>query len=254
MRIAVAGGTGTAGRYVVDAAVAAGHEVVVLSRAAGVDLTRDGGLEDALNGVEAIIDATNPPSTRASVARPFFEDVAARLQRLGQRSGVERLVVLSIVGIDRVPGFGYYAAKSRQEEVARHGSLSVTIVRATQFHEFAAQVVAQTRKGSFAAVPVMRSQPVAARALGEVLADVATRPPQDAMLEVAGPREEDIVALARAVIRSRGRRILVSPLYLPGATGRAFRGGALLPDAGARIVGPAFSDWLATADSASPPL
>ncbi|MHB1212687.1 MAG: NAD-dependent epimerase/dehydratase family protein, partial [Candidatus Nanopelagicales bacterium] len=44
MRIAVAGGTGTAGRYVVDAAVAAGHEVVVLSRAAGVDLTRDGGL------------------------------------------------------------------------------------------------------------------------------------------------------------------------------------------------------------------
>ncbi|MDO8309287.1 MAG: SDR family oxidoreductase [Actinomycetota bacterium] len=254
MRIAVAGGTGTAGRYVVGAARAAGHDVVVLSRAAGVDLTGDDGLENALVGVEAIVDATSPPSTRASVARSFFADVAARLQRVGHRSGVQRLVVLSIVGIDRVPGFGYYAAKQWQEGVARDGPLSVTIVRATQFHEFAAQVVAQTRKGSFAAVPVIRSQPVAARALGEVLADVATRPPQDAMLEVAGPREEDIVALARAVIRSRGRRILVSPLYFPGATGRSFRDGALLPDAGARIVGPAFSDWLATADSAWPPL
>ncbi|MDP1878340.1 MAG: SDR family oxidoreductase [Actinomycetota bacterium] len=254
MRIAVAGGTGTAGRYVVGATKAAGHEVVVLSRAAGVDLTGDDGLEEALAGVEAIVDATSPPSTRASTAQSFFEDVAARLQRVGHRSGVQRLVVLSIVGIDRVPGFGYYAAKVRQEAVARDGPLSVTTVRATQFHEFAAQVVAQTRKGSFAVVPVMRSQPVAARALGEVLADVATRPPQDAMFEVAGPREEDIVALARTVIRSRGRRIMVSPLHLPGATGRAFRDGALLPDAGARIVGPAYSDWLATADSAWPPL
>ena len=35
MRIAVAGGTGVVGRHTVEAARAAGHEVVVLSRAQG---------------------------------------------------------------------------------------------------------------------------------------------------------------------------------------------------------------------------
>ena len=34
MRIAVAGGTGVVGRYVVEAARAAGHETVVISRSA----------------------------------------------------------------------------------------------------------------------------------------------------------------------------------------------------------------------------
>ena len=37
MRIAVAGGKGTVGKYVVGSACQAGHEVVVISRSAGVD-------------------------------------------------------------------------------------------------------------------------------------------------------------------------------------------------------------------------
>ena len=38
MRIAVAGGTGVVGRHAVEAARAAGHEVVVLSRSSGADV------------------------------------------------------------------------------------------------------------------------------------------------------------------------------------------------------------------------
>ena len=42
MRIAVAGGTGMVGKYVVEAITGAGHEAVVLSRSRGVDLRTDG--------------------------------------------------------------------------------------------------------------------------------------------------------------------------------------------------------------------
>lgn len=48
MRIAVAGGTGIVGRHVAEAAGAAGHEPVILSRSSGVDLRSDVGLAAAL--------------------------------------------------------------------------------------------------------------------------------------------------------------------------------------------------------------
>ena len=43
MRIAVAGGTGVVGRHVVEAARGRGHEVVVLARSQGVDLSTGAG-------------------------------------------------------------------------------------------------------------------------------------------------------------------------------------------------------------------
>ena len=49
-------------------------------------------------------------------------------------------VALSIVGIDRVP-LGYYVGKLRQEELCLAGRVPATVLRATQFHEFPAQVL-----------------------------------------------------------------------------------------------------------------
>jgi len=68
MRIAVAGGTGIVGRYVAEAAGAAGHEPVILSRSSGVDLRSDVGLAAALDGVEVIIDTTNSGTTNGAKA------------------------------------------------------------------------------------------------------------------------------------------------------------------------------------------
>ena len=162
MRIAVAGGTGMVGKYVVEAITGAGHDAVVLSRSRGVDLRTDSGLAHALDGVEVIVDAANPDSISGAKATAFFTDVTARLQSVGFAHGVARLVTLSIVGIDRVPDYGYYRAKLAQEAVATAGPVPVTIVRATQFHEFPAQILGRARFGPLAAMPVMRVQPVAA--------------------------------------------------------------------------------------------
>ena len=59
MRIAVAGGTGLVGRYVVTALIDAGHDPVVMARSHGVDLVAGTGLDPALAGAQAVIDVSN---------------------------------------------------------------------------------------------------------------------------------------------------------------------------------------------------
>jgi hypothetical protein len=61
------------------------------------------------------------------------------LQRTGARQGVEHIVTLSIVGIDKT-SFGYCAAKHEHEHErdAASGPVPGTVMRATQFHEFPA--------------------------------------------------------------------------------------------------------------------
>lgn len=248
MRIAVAGGTGVAGTYVVEAARTDGHDVVALSRRTGVDVVTGDGLARALSGAEVVVDALNVGTTDRRRATEFFVRTTRNLQQAAASAGVARIVLLSIVGIDRVPGFGYYAAKLAQEDEATKGPLPVTVVRATQFHEFAAQILGRMRLGRLALVPTMRIQPVAARSLGRCLVEVATGPEGSGRLEVAGPEAVPLVDLARQTATRGGRRTLVLPLPVPGRTGKALRHGALLAGPDARVIGPGPSEWLAGDD------
>ena len=253
MRIAVAGGTGTVGRYVVQAAEQSGHHVVVLSRRAGVDVRKGDGLDAALEGIEVVVDATHAGTTNRAKATAFFCEVSRRLQTVATAQGVTRLVTLSIVGVDRVPGFGYYQAKLAQEAAVLEGPLPVTIVQATQFHEFPAQILGRTRMGPVAVVPRMRVQSVAARTVGEVILEVATGSLGQEMVEVAGPEPADLVDLARSVVARRDQRVAVIPVRVPGRSGKAMRSGALLPTPGVRLAGPGFAHWLAGEDLAAVP-
>jgi uncharacterized protein YbjT (DUF2867 family) len=253
VRIAVAGGTGTVGRYVVESAKESGHDVVVLSRASGVDLRQGDALGDALHDVEVIVDVSNPKTTNGTQAADFFVDVNKRLQVAGRAAGVTRLVSLSIVGIDNFP-FGYYRAKLAQEDAVLSGPLLSTVVRATQFHEFAAQILVRTRRGPIAGMPMMRIQPIAARCVADVLLSSAVAPPEDRTIKIAGPQEESLVVMARSILRDRGIRAFVLPLRVPGAAGKMMRSGAQLPAAGTRVIGPTFEEWLGTADSKFPRL
>ncbi len=249
MRLAIAGGTGVVGRQVVNVAAGEGHETVVLSRSAGVDLRDRAQVSAALEGADVIIDVANTATANAKRATAFFTEVTARLASGGASRGVSRLVVLSIVGLERVSGYGYYRAKLAQEQVARRGPLPVTIVRATQFHEFASQILARTRVGPVSFVPIMRVQPIAARSVAEYLVQTAGKPASDDPVEIAGPDQADLVTLARDVARRQHRRLAVLPITFPGATGKAMRHGGQLPGPDAEILGPNFTDWAATADN-----
>lgn len=251
MRIAVAGGTGVVGRHVVSALADAGHEPVVLARSRGVDVATGAGLTTALEGVGALVDVTNVPTIRRRTAVDFFQATTRTLLDAAAAAGVGHYVVLSIVGIDDVPS-GYYAGKRRQEELALAGELPVSVLRATQFHEFPGQVLAQGPAGPLRFVPRMRVQPVAAAEAGAAVAELAAGAAVGRAPDLAGPEVHELPDLARRLLRARGERGAVVGLRLPGELGRQMRSGGLLPGAGTRRGAATFEQWLAAGERVPP--
>jgi uncharacterized protein YbjT (DUF2867 family) len=245
-KIAVAGATGRVGRHVVDVLEARGHEVVRMSRATGVDIATGDGLDEALDGVEAIVDAATYPTPDQQAATEFFVTATRNLQAAGERAGVQRIVVVSIIGTDKQTA-GYGAAKAAHERAMLEGPIPVTILRAAQFHEFVEQLVDWGRQGDVAYVPKMRTQLVAARTVAEALADLATSsvPANGSIPEIAGPREESLVDVAALLTERRGEATQIVAVTAPEEFGGELNeSGALLPGPHATLAGPTFAEWL----------
>ena len=251
-RIAVAGATGRVGRHVVDILDAHGHDVVAMSRASGVDIVTGEGLANALGGVEIVIDAASGPSPDQQAATEFFAAAARNLHEAGARAGVRRMLVVSIIGIDRFTA-GYGAAKVVHERSALAGPVPARILRAAQFHEFVAQVVDWSTQGDVSYLPAFRTQLVAARTVAEQLVEMAIA--SDAELapaaagapfpEIAGPRAENLVDVARLLVAKRGVPVDVQLLTdSPDPDRDLYASGAMLPGPGATLAGPTFAEWL----------
>ena len=245
-KIAVAGATGRVGVHIVDLLEADGHEVVQIARSKGVDVITGEGLAEALQGVDTVIDATTPPTPDEQAAIEFFTTAAGNLQEQGERAGVRRMVLVSIVGIDRFSG-GYNAAKVLQEQTHLRGPLPVRILRATQFHEFVEQLMEWGRQGDVVHLWRMRTQLVAARTVAEALVELAVDDdpvpaPGDAPIwEIGGPREESLVEAARRLAARNGDPVRVEGADPPDPL---FETGGSLPGPDATLAGPTFDEWL----------
>jgi hypothetical protein len=131
------------------------------------------------------------------------------------------------------------------------GPIPVRVLRAAQFHEFVAQLVEWGRQGEVSYVPKMRTQLVAARTVAGALVDLATGP-ESAMgssgappLEIAGPREEDLVETATLLAARRGDAVRIEGVSDPADPDRnLYETGALLPGPDATLAGPTFEEWL----------
>jgi uncharacterized protein YbjT (DUF2867 family) len=246
-KIAVTGATGRLGSQLVDVLEGQGHEVVPIARSKGVDVITGEGLVDALQGVEVVVDLATGPSPNEKEATEFFTTSTHNLQEAGVQAGVKRIVLVSIIGIDRFHT-GYNAAKLAQEKAAREGPIPTRIVRAAQFHEFVEQLLEWSRQGDAAYVPAMNTQVVAARALAEVLAELVTdSEPTAPMIEVAGPRAERLVDLARMLVAERGEGLEVNETTDFFPEGDVYDSDAPLPGADATLVGPTYEEWLKAA-------
>jgi uncharacterized protein YbjT (DUF2867 family) len=253
-KIAVVGATGRVGRHVVGVLEAGGHNVVPIARSLGVDVVTGEGLEEALTGVESVIDAATGPSPDQEPATKFFAAAARNLQETGERAGVQQIVVVSIIGCDRFTA-GYGAAKVAHEQAMLSGPIPTRILRAAQFHEFVAQLVEWGTRGDVSYVPRMRTQLVAARTVAQALADLATGPAPESSAasipEIAGPREENLIDMVALLVARRGDRLRIEPVSDP-VFANVFETGALLPGPGATLAGPTFEEWLDSTYRARP--
>jgi uncharacterized protein YbjT (DUF2867 family) len=249
--VAVVGGTGTVGAFIVAELALRGHEVRVLTRrppAGGaarhhpVDLSSGEGVAEAVAGARVVVDASNPRPPRKRRARSVLLDGTRHLLEAEIEAGVEHHILVSIVGIDAVP-FSYYQTKVAQERAVQAGPTPWTIVRATQFHQLLDETF-----GSFARVGLLpRSsiplQPIDPRRATALIARSVEEGPCGDRREIAGPEISSVTELAHTWKRATDKSGLLVPPPIIGETRRALRRGALTaPDA--ESAGPTFAQWL----------
>ena len=145
MKIAVIGGTGFVGGYLVDALIWSGHEVSVLVRpgserklrsSAGVtaiqgDLSSVAALGSVVEGCDAVI--YNVGILREFPRRGITYEASqyeglVRTVEAAREAGVSRFILMSANGVKRA-GTPYQDTKRRAEEYALQSGLDVTVFR-----------------------------------------------------------------------------------------------------------------------------
>jgi len=256
MKAIVIGGTGLAGRHIVAALTAAGHDASAASPSRGVDAYTGEGLADALKGADIVVDASNSPSQDEAQASEFFRTSTRNLLAAERDAGVRHHVLLSIVGVDRIPDFGYYNAKVAQEQAVESGygpgvvdgTPAYSIVRATQFFEYVTTIMAWNTDGETVRLSGQRFQPLALDDLAHALVDVAAGTPTRGIVEIAGPEVLHLDDAARRILAAHpdGRTVTADPGTRP--LGVDAESDALTAGADARLGATDFATWLARGD------
>src|SRR5258706_9724449 len=209
MKLTVIGGTGLIGSQVVQKLTAAGHDAEPAAPSTGVDLITGKGLDQALEAAEVVVNLANSP-TFDEASLDFFRISMNNLLAAGERAGVRHHVILSIVGVDKVPQLDYYRAKTLQEDLLRQWPAPYSIVRATQFFEFMNTVLSETSNDTTVRLPATRLQPIAAADVVDAVVEVSAGAPLQGIRNVAGPDVFPLDELGRVTLAARrdGRTVI----------------------------------------------
>jgi hypothetical protein len=113
---------------------------------------------------------------------------------------VTRTVVLSNVGVDRSPDYGHSVAKLAQENAHRSSSPDTLVLRATQVHDFAEQILNWNTADGIASIIDVPLQPVDRTEIVRLLLDLATGARTDDT-QLAGPKPDRLVEQFRELVR-----------------------------------------------------
>jgi uncharacterized protein YbjT (DUF2867 family) len=101
VKVGVLGGTGTVGSQAVAALERRGHEVRVLARSTGFDVTVGSGMDAASAGLDTLVDCLGVEKAAERAALPVLVDgLRSTLDRAADL-GVGHVVSLSILSCDR---------------------------------------------------------------------------------------------------------------------------------------------------------
>ncbi|KVK91918.1 NmrA family transcriptional regulator [Burkholderia ubonensis] len=204
MKIVVIGGSGLIGSRVVTLLGEAGHQVLAASPRTGVNTITGEGLTDALTDADVVVDVANAPSWEPQAVLDFFRTSARNLGKAEVAAGVRHHVALSIVGCDRMPENGYFAAKVAQEQAIEAAGVPYTIVRATQFMEFIGGIADSGTEGGTVRIGDGLFQPIAAEDVAVLLAQIALAGPLNGTVEIAGPDRSPFAEIVARYLKSVG--------------------------------------------------
>ncbi|MBF6336349.1 SDR family oxidoreductase [Nocardia abscessus] len=243
MKIVVIGGTGLIGSKLVARLGEHGHQAVPAAPNTGVNSITGEGVKEALQDANVVIDVSNSPSFADNDVMEFFRTSTTNLLEAAGAAGVGHYVALSVVGSERLPDSGYLRAKVAQEELIEGSGLPYSIVRATQFFEFAGGIADSATVDGQVRLPGSSVQPIAADDVAAAVGRTAAGEPKNGTIEIGGP---EIIALdewIRTVLsaRSDARTVVTDPeaRYFGAVPQRE-----LLPGSDAQLAQTRLSEWL----------
>ncbi|MCK9606376.1 MAG: SDR family oxidoreductase [Methylomonas sp.] len=244
MKIVIIGGTGLIGTKLVYRLRQKGHEVVAASPNTGVNTITREGLAEVLVGTQVVVDVANAPSFEDKAVLEFFEISGRNLLAAEEAAGVGHHLALSVVGTERLLDSGYFRAKLAQEKLVKTSKIPYTILRSTQFFEFAKSIIQSAVDGDTIYLSPALFQPIAADDVAAALADLAVGLPINGMVEVAGPDRFPLDAFAQQYLDATNdnRRVIadVNARYF----GTELNDQSLTPGDGPRIGSTRFEAWL----------
>src|SRR5215212_9893705 len=203
MKIVVIGGTGLIGKKLIPLLRERGHEAVAASPSSGVNTLTGEGLAGAVAGAAVVVDVANSPSFEDRAVLAFFETSGRNLLAAEAAAGVGHHVALSVVGADRLPDSGYMRAKVAQEKLIKASKVPYTIVRSTQFFDFAGGIAQSATEGQTVRLPPALMQPIVSDDVAAALADIAVGEPRNGTVELAGPEPIRMDELVRRFLGAK---------------------------------------------------
>lgn len=244
----ITGATGRIGTPTTSQLRAGGHDVRALSRRSGPGLVTgdlltgagigvgvgefgdeaERGSTNVFAGVDVVIHlATTNGAKDIQVAKNLFEAAA--------QAHVKHVVLLSIVGIDKIP-MGFYRQRVEIEEIAQKSGVPLTLQRATQFHPFVEAMFTAQRFSPVIIRPSIRFQPIATEEVAARLVTLATGDPMGRVDDIGGPQQLTAAELLDAWKQATGSHRPSVPLRVPGKLFKAFADGENL------VPGPGFGE------------
>src|SRR5919107_154522 len=247
MKIVVIGGSGLIGSKLVRKLLGQGHQAVSAALESGVNTLNRGGLDEALDSADVVVDVSNSPSLEDAAALKFFETSTGNIVDAEAAAGVGHHVALSVVGTERLSESGYFRAKIAQEKLIERSSIYYSIVHATQFFEFLKRIADDATDGNTVRLASVLIQPMAAEDVASAVGRIAVGSPVNGIVEVAGPQQFRLDELIRQLLRERRdpREVITDPhaRYF----GVELDERTLLPGDDARLAETRFEDWLSQA-------
>ncbi|MET7335758.1 SDR family oxidoreductase [Nonomuraea sp. NPDC005650] len=245
MKIVVIGGSGLIGSKLVAKLGEHGHEAVAASPRSGVNTLTGEGLAEVLAGAQVVVDVSNSPSFEPAAVMEFFETSTRNLLAAEAEAGVGHHVALSVVGTERMPDNGYFAAKIAQEQLIEKSGIPFSLVHATQFFEFIRGIADDATDGATVRIAPVLFQPMAGEDVAQAVGRVAAGQPLNGRVEVAGPEQTRMDEFFRDALAAWGdsRTVVTDPQATYFGAVPSER--TLVPGEDARLGTIRYRDWLA---------
>ncbi|MGC4942110.1 SDR family oxidoreductase [Kribbella sp. DT2] len=245
MKIVVIGGTGLIGSKLIRRFAAHGHDAVAAAPSTGVNTLTGEGLDEVLTGADVVVDVSNSPSFEPAAVLEFFTTSTTNVLAAEQRAGAGHHVALSIVGTERLPGNGYFAAKIAQEDLIVKSGVPYSLVHATQFFEFTLGIADAATTGSQVRIAPVKYQPMAGDDVADAVARIAAGTPLNGRQEIAGPDQVRMDEFVREALALTGDPREVVADEHATYFGSELREGSLVPEGdGAQLGHIHYADWV----------